>query len=146
VGVLGDAHRGCSLRFIMPLSPVPVILGCWADLFELSQFRPKCRRFFGPGTWDAVRSHRPDDWGWPFDSLIVGPAAYAQIYRGDDDARTVAWFLPGERVANLLEHVSDEADSLRLVDRAPGKSDPAFAAYARAVARRGSTKPRGHRR
>jgi hypothetical protein len=118
----------------MAVSPIPVILGCWADLFELSQFRPKRRRFFGPGTWDAVRSNRPD-WGWPFDSLVVGPAAYVQIYRGEDFERTAAWFLPGERVANLLEHVPDEADSLRLTDRAPGADAAAFAAYARAVAR-----------
>jgi hypothetical protein len=129
----------------MPASPVSVILGCWADLFELSQFRPKRRRFFGPGTWEGVRSHQAD-WGWQVDSLVVGPAAYVQIYRADDFERTVAWFLPGERVANLPEHVPDEADSLRLLERAPTAGDGTYAAYARAVARRAPALRSGHRR
>ena len=126
----------------MPDSPVQVILGCWADLFELSQFRPKRRRFVGPGTWESVRSHGTE-WGWPVDSLIVGPAAYAKVYRHrGDGAQAVAWFLPGENVANLLEHVPDEADSLRLLDRAPEPDEPTFEAYTRALARRRAAAPR----
>ena len=47
----------------MSISPIPIIHGCWADLFGLSQFRSPRRRFYGPGTWDRVRAHGPD-WGW----------------------------------------------------------------------------------
>ena len=126
----------------MSISPIPIIHGCWADLFALSQFRAPRRRFYGPGTWDGVRAREPD-WGWPFDSVIVGPGAYVQVYRGVDFAGTVEWFLPGERVADLLDYVRDDVDSLRLFDDAPGPTDPGYESYARATAR---LRPRGHRR
>jgi hypothetical protein len=134
--------RQCSSMFtsarrarVMAVSLVPIIHGCWADLFELSRFRGPRRRLYGPGQWSAFRSPRPD-WGWQVDSLIVGPDAHAQVYRADQFETTVQWFLPGEKIEDLLQIVGDEADSLRLLDRAPDPADPAHPAYERAKSRR----------
>jgi hypothetical protein len=121
-------------RRVMSTSLVPVIHGCWADLFELSRFRGPRRRLYGPGQWHGFRSPRTD-WGWQVDSLIVGPDAHVQVYRADDPSRVVHWFLPGETVADLVGIVADEADSLRLLDRAPDPSDAAYEAYLRAARR-----------
>ena len=118
----------------MATSPVPVIRGCWADLFELSRFRGPRRRLYGPGEWRAFRSPDPD-WGWQVDSLIVGPNAYAQVYRGDDFETSVEWFLPGQRVEDLPKIVSDAVNSLRLLDRAPAPTDAGFEAFLRAESR-----------
>ena len=53
-------------------------------------------------------------------------------------AFTYEWFLPHERVADLLKRkVPDEADSWKLLDGPPGPNDVGYEAYLDAMKRRG---------
>jgi hypothetical protein len=118
----------------MTATPVPIIDGCWVDLFELSQFRGSRRRLFGPGSWNSFRSRTPN-WGTLADSMQVGPRAYVHWFDSRDFERTVIWFLPGEHVRDLLHHLGDEIDSLGVSDVPPQPEHPGHQSYLLAAAR-----------
>jgi hypothetical protein len=91
--------------------------GCWIDVFELSHFRARCRRLFGPADWPNVRSRLPA-WGVSIDSLIVGPHAHVRLYRSADPASTVLWLAPDQLVNDVAElNVADDVDSLEIVQQ-----------------------------
>src|SRR6187397_3095795 len=73
--------------------------GCWVDLYEQRNFRGRKLRLFGPGEyvnlWVA-----PDDWGDEAASLVAGPAAYVQCFAELNINESVAWFVPGQRLAD----------------------------------------------
>lgn len=116
---------------------------CWVDVYELSQFRGRHRRLFGPAVFAAVRSRLPE-WGVAIDSLRVGPGTFVRLFRADDPAATSLWLLPGqvvEDVANLSAR--DDLDSLDLRERAPACDEPGYARCAEALARAAQAKTHG---
>jgi hypothetical protein len=89
--------------------------GCWVDLFELSHFRGRRRRLFGPTDLRSIRS-RFAAWGIGIDSLIVGPAAQVQMYAAQDAAAKATSFAPRAQIADLLPlGIGDDVDSVRIV-------------------------------
>jgi len=89
--------------------------GCWVDLFELSHFRGRRRRVFGPTELRSIRS-RFAAWGIGIDSLIVGPSAQVQMYAAQDAAAKATSFAPRAQIADLLAlGIGDDVDSLRIL-------------------------------
>jgi hypothetical protein len=89
--------------------------GCWVDLFELSHFRGRRRRVFGPTELRSIRS-RFAAWGIGIDSLIVGPSAQVQMYSAQDIDPPAKVFMPNQVVEDLVAlGVGDEWDSIRVL-------------------------------
>jgi hypothetical protein len=93
--------------------------GCWVDVFELSQFRARRRRLFGPADFPNVRSRLPD-WGVSIDSLIVGPDAHVRLYRVAAPQATVVWLKPGQQVGDVADlRIDDDVDSIEITHTPP---------------------------
>jgi hypothetical protein len=108
--------------------------GCWVDLYERPQFKGRSLRLFGPCNFVNLYV-APEPWGHEARSLVAGPAAYVQCFEelNPDDNDSVAWFAPGQRVADVAQLPADSVyDSLRLFDRPPFAAEPGFLAYSRA--------------
>jgi hypothetical protein len=91
--------------------------GCWVDVFELSQFRARQRRLFGPADFPNVRGRLPA-WGVSIDSLVVGPDAQVRLYRSVQPTVTVLWLSPGQRINDIEDlKVSEDVDSLEIQHR-----------------------------
>jgi len=106
--------------------------GCWVDLYEQRNFRGRKLRLFGPADyvnlWIA-----PEDWGDEAASLVAGPAAYVQCFAELNFNESVAWFVPGQRLADAAGLPFEfELDSIRIFDRPPFASERGYSAYARA--------------
>lgn len=99
------------------------------DAFEMTRFRGRRRRLFGPTLFKSVRS-RAEGSGATIDSLIAGPAAYARLYQASEPDGTSVWLLPGESVADVVElRIGDDIDSIQLLDRPCEKGEPGYAAF-----------------
>jgi hypothetical protein len=91
---------------------VPPSHGCWVDIFELSHFRARRRRLYGPADFPNVRMRLS------MDSLIVGPDAQVRLYRSADPSLTVLVLTPGQRVTDISElRVADDVDSIQILPR-----------------------------
>jgi hypothetical protein len=103
---------------------------CWVDAFELSRYRGRRRRLYGPAHYISLRS-RSHAWGASIDSLIVGPGAYIRLYRSADPQATALWIAPGQTIEDIVEqHVGDDVDSLQILDHPPIPGDPGYDALA----------------
>lgn len=103
--------------------------GVWVDVFELSRFRGKRRRLFGPARFSAVRS-RAADWGICIDSLLVGPQAYVRLFCSKDTDGHGLWLLPMQGVEDLVEfRAGDELDSVIIQDRPPERGEKGYAGF-----------------
>lgn len=110
----------------------------WVDLYELTRFRGRRRRVYGPERFVAVRS-RSADWGISIDSLKVGAAAYVCIYQSSDPEKICNWLFPGDSVADLDElKIDDHFDSLAIVDCPPEQGQPGYKAFQAALQKRKS--------
>jgi hypothetical protein len=104
-------------------------------LFELSRYRGRRRRVFGPANFPAVRSREPV-WGTSVDSIVVGPAAFVRLYRSTDPANPGVWLLPQQIVEDLLaQQIGDELDSVQIDARPPGEGVAGYSAFAAALKR-----------
>jgi hypothetical protein len=102
---------------------------CWIDVFELSQFRGRRRRLYGPGQFVSLRS-RSADWGASIDSLIVGPKAYVRLFRSSHPHTAVHWLSPRQAVGDVLKlNIHDDVDSVQILDRTPTRTDPGYDAF-----------------
>jgi hypothetical protein len=105
---------------------VKPVKGCWVDSFELSHFRGRRRRLFGPSDYPALRS-RSTAWGISIDSLIVGPSAYVRLYRQEAKEDTALWLLPRQLVDDVITVKIDERiDSLQIRDTAPVQGEVGY--------------------
>ena len=110
----------------MGKSPPP---NCWIDVFELSRYRGRRRRIFGPAHFVAIRS-RAAAWGIGLDSIVVGSEAYVRLYDSLEPTQTALWILPRQHIEDLMEfQVTDEVDSIQLRDRAPIEGEPGYDAF-----------------
>ena len=98
---------------------VPVENGCWVDVFEMSHYRGRRRRFFGPANFAALRSRQPG-WGISIDSVIVGPGAFVRFYSSKDPGNPGLWLEAQQGVEDLIAHrIGDDLDSLQIQTRPP---------------------------
>jgi hypothetical protein len=106
--------------------------GCWIDLFESPRFRGRFRRLPGPSIYANIRgAGSAASFGVRITSLIVGPAAWLQLYQLRNPERSSVWLMAGESVNDLAELVSaDQIDSMRVFDRPPRKQDSGCASFA----------------
>src|SRR5262245_58264972 len=106
--------------------------GCWVDLFELTQFRGRRRRLYGPADYPRLRSGGTS-WGIQIESLIIGPAAHVLLYDMDDFENSVTWFVPGKSVPDVIQfNVASGINSIRIVCDPPTPDESSYASYARA--------------
>ena len=113
----------------IPPTPGTATEGGWVDLFELSRYRGRRRRVFGPVRWIAMRSREPG-WGVSIDSLIVGPAAWLRLFSSKEPERGGKWFAPREAVQDLLDlRVGDDLDSLAVLNGPPSAGDSGYEAF-----------------
>lgn len=93
--------------------------GCWVDVFELSRFRGRRRRLFGPSDFRSLRN-QAGLWGVGIDSIIVGPAAYLRLYRSNEPTSAALWMTPKQLAEDLIAlQIDDEVDSLSLHKHPP---------------------------
>jgi hypothetical protein len=117
------------------------LAGCWVDAFELTRFRGRRRRLFGPAVFKSFRS-RSSETGAPIDSLIAGPDTYVRLYQASDPDGMNIWVLPRQVVNDLVEiRVNEDVDSIQLRDAPPAKGSSGYAAYLTAKQKSESRKP-----
>ena len=105
--------------------------GCWVDLFEAPNFRGRRIRLYGPADYIGLPVS-PEEGPKEPRSLSVGPAAYVLCFQ-EFNPTCAVWFTPRQRVADLEgARPEDILDSIRVFDRPPFSSEPAFDAYAAA--------------
>jgi hypothetical protein len=105
--------------------------GCWVDLFEVVHFRGRRIRLFGPADYLNLWIG-PEEWGDEARSLLAGPSAYVLAFEELNLEPSAVWLAPNQRVADVSDlPTEEELDSLRLFDRPPFASEPAFDAYAK---------------
>lgn len=107
---------------------VPQRPDIWVDLFELSRFRGKRRRLYGPSQFRSVRS-RSAEWGVSIDSIVIGPGCHVWLFRAEQGDGEGAWLFPGEVVEDAAHRINDEIDSLAILDSPPKPSDPGYHSY-----------------
>ena len=106
--------------------------GCWVDLFEGPDFRGGRIRLYGPADFVNLPVG-PDHGAAQRRSVVAGPGAYVLCFAEFNFRDSAVWLVPRQRVADLADLATQEdLDSIRLFDRPPFASEPAFEAYAAA--------------
>lgn len=98
------------------------------DLYELTHYRGKRRRLFGPTAYRSVRS-RSVDWGISIDSLVIGPGCHVWLFRAGSQDGEGAWLLPGDKVEDAAHLIDDSVDSMWILEAPPKQSDPGYESY-----------------
>jgi hypothetical protein len=98
---------------------------CWIDIFELSHYRGRRRRLFGPMLLHSLRCRLPA-WGVSMDSAITGPEAYVRFFSAAEPNRTALWLLPRQLIGDLVQRVADSVDSLHILDAPPAPGDVGY--------------------
>jgi hypothetical protein len=100
--------------------------GCWVDVFELTRFRGRRRRLFGPARFPSVRGRFPAS-GVSIESLQIGPGAFVRFFRSqpaDNTPETVLWLGPDSMVKNILQLKLDaDVDSIEVLPSPPAPDD-----------------------
>jgi hypothetical protein len=105
----------------------------WVDLFELSHYRGRRRRLFGPSRFASIRS-RNAEWGISIDSIVVGPEAYVRLFNDAESNVTVQWLLPRQAFGDIVSlRIDDSVNSLDILTAAPAPGDVGYEAYQLAV-------------
>jgi hypothetical protein len=103
--------------------------GCWIDIFELSHYRGRRRRLFGPSRFHAVRCRLPA-WGISIDSVILGPDAFVRLFASSDPHRSVVWLMPRQSVGDVVERgITDLVDSLDITHAPPAPGEAGYEQY-----------------
>jgi hypothetical protein len=106
-----------------------IVQGCWIDAFELSHYRGRRRRLFGPSAYPSIRS-RNAVWGISIDSLIVGPQAYVRLYNQDDPKTTLLWLIPWQSIGDVVDlRIDDSTDSLEILQQSPKPGQVGYENY-----------------
>jgi hypothetical protein len=77
--------------------------GCWARLYDSTNFRGNQLSLVGPVDMPNMRTAFGTDWSGQFDSIAVGPRARLTVYDNENYAQKAATFKPGQKVADLDE-------------------------------------------
>jgi hypothetical protein len=102
---------------------------CWVEVFELSHYRGRRRRLFGPSRFASLRS-RTAGWGISIDSIVVGPEAHVRFYNNADPNATFLWLLPRQAFGDLVNlRIDDSVDSLEIFKSPPVPGDAGYDAY-----------------
>jgi hypothetical protein len=112
---------------------VSIAQDCWIEVFELSHYRGRRRRLFGPSHFASIRS-RDAAWGISIDSIVVGPEAHVRLYSNADPNATVMWLLPRQAFGDLVNlRIEDSVDSLEIFKSPPDPGDVGYETYQLAV-------------
>jgi hypothetical protein len=77
--------------------------GCWARLYDSTNFHGNQLSLVGPVDMPNMRTAFGTDWSGQFDSIAVGPKARLTVYDNENYAQKAATFKPGQKVADLDE-------------------------------------------
>lgn len=77
--------------------------GCWARLYDSTNFRGNTLALVGPVDMPNMRTAFRTDWSGQFDSIAVGPKARLTVYDNENYGEKAATFKPGQKVADLDE-------------------------------------------
>ena len=77
--------------------------GCWARLYDSTDFRGNTLALVGPVDMANMRTAFGTDWSGQFDSIAVGPKARLTVYDNENYGEKAATFKPGQKVADLDE-------------------------------------------
>ncbi|HEX6321185.1 MAG TPA: beta/gamma crystallin domain-containing protein [Burkholderiales bacterium] len=77
--------------------------GCWARLYDGSNFKGNELALVGPVDMPNMRTAFGTDWSGEFDSIQVGPKARLTVYDNENYRERAANFKPGQKVADLDE-------------------------------------------
>jgi hypothetical protein len=77
--------------------------GCWARLYDSTNFRGNQLSLVGPVDMPNMRTAFGTDWSGQFDSIAVGPKARLTVYDNENYGQKAATFKPGQKVADLDE-------------------------------------------
>ena len=113
----------------MEPSGLQIIRGCWIDLFDAPRFTGKIRRIFGPALYLNLRCDDPEHLV-RFQSVVLGPTAYVQIFARRRPERSGMWLCPRERLPDLNAMKNEVAlDSIRILNRPPLPSESGYSAF-----------------
>ncbi|HEX6318097.1 MAG TPA: beta/gamma crystallin domain-containing protein [Burkholderiales bacterium] len=77
--------------------------GCWARLYDSTNFEGNQLSLVGPVDMPNMRTAFGTDWSGEFDSIAVGPKARLTVYDNENYEQRAATFKPGQKVADLDE-------------------------------------------
>lgn len=77
--------------------------GCWARLYDSTNFRGNMLSLVGPVDMPNMRTAFGTDWSGQFDSIAVGPKATLTVYDNENYKQKAASFKSGQKVADLDE-------------------------------------------
>jgi hypothetical protein len=77
--------------------------GCWAHLYDSTNFAGNQLSLVGPVDMPNMRTAFGTDWSGQFDSIAVGPKARLTVYDNENYGQKAATFKPGQKVADLDE-------------------------------------------
>jgi hypothetical protein len=102
----GTARPGAPMIVLVPTvvaSAPDFSNGCWARLYDSTDFRGNTLSLVGPVDMPDMRTAFGTDWSGEFDSVAVGPKARLTVYDNENYREKAATFKPGQKVADLDE-------------------------------------------
>lgn len=98
-----DKEKGTVILLVPPLFAFDAALadGCWARLYEGTNYRGEVRVITGPATIPGMRVGTNSLWSGKYDSVIVGPKATLTVYDNEYYKDKAARFPPGQQVPDL---------------------------------------------
>jgi hypothetical protein len=75
--------------------------GCWARLYDSTDFKGNQLSLVGPVDMPNMRTAFGTDWSGQFDSIAVGPKATLTVYDNENYKEKAATFKSGQKVADL---------------------------------------------
>lgn len=100
-----DKEKAPIILLVPPVFAVNESLadGCWARLFDGSNYRGNVLTLAGPIDIPQARLGANFTWSRKYDSVIVGPNATLTVYDNQDYKDKAATFKPGQKVPDLNE-------------------------------------------
>lgn len=105
-GTSAEANANAPMIVLVPMvvATAPDFSnGCWARLYDSTDFRGNTLALVGPVDMPDMRTAFGTDWSGQFDSIAVGPKARLTVYDNEDYGEKAATFKPGQKVADLDE-------------------------------------------
>lgn len=104
-----DAATPSATAPVVVLVPVTVVNtdkfanGCWARLYDSTDFKGDQLTVVGPAAMPDMTSHWDVNWAGTFDSVVTGPNAQLTVYDNENYKDKAKVFKSGQRVADLDE-------------------------------------------
>lgn len=115
---------------IIVLMPVAVVSksnfsdGCWARLYDSTDFKGNQLTLVGPVDMPNMRTAFGTDWSGQFDSLQTGPKATLTVYDNENYKEKAASFKAGQKVKDLDEKMGafEQVRSAKIACAGGGKT------------------------